>query len=68
MCEECRRVEQAGGTPDAASVTDHIIPHGGDPVLFWAESNWQAMSKQHHDKKTYREDGAFGRATLHKVS
>ncbi len=30
-------------------------PHRGDATLFWDESNWQAMSKAHHDAKTARE-------------
>lgn len=33
ICAICRRV--------ASECTDHIRPHGGDPVLFWDESNWQ---------------------------
>lgn len=39
-----------------ATVVDHIRPHRGDPVLFWDESNWQALCKQCHDKKTWNED------------
>lgn len=42
-----------------ASVVDHIIPHRGDMVLFWDRSNWQAMAKECHDRKTAREDGGF---------
>ncbi len=26
-----------------ATVVDHIVPHRGDKVLFWDESNWQAL-------------------------
>lgn len=43
----------------AANVVDHIIPHNGDQTLFWARSNWQAMNKRCHDKKTAKEDGGF---------
>lgn len=43
-----------------ADVVDHTIPHKGDDKLFWNRRNWKAMSKQCHDKKTAREDGAFG--------
>ena len=35
---------------------DHIIPHRGNPVLMWDESNWQALCKPCHDKKTWTED------------
>jgi 5-methylcytosine-specific restriction protein A len=43
-----------------ASVVDHIVPHRGDMALFWDRSNWQAMSKLCHDRKTARENGGFG--------
>lgn len=39
-----------------ATVVDHIVPHRGDPILFWDESNWQALCKQCHDRKTRNED------------
>jgi 5-methylcytosine-specific restriction endonuclease McrA len=29
--------------------------------LFWDTGNWQALAKVCHDRKTAREDGAFGR-------
>jgi 5-methylcytosine-specific restriction protein A len=43
-----------------AIVVDHIIPHKGNYKLFWDKSNWQSLCKSCHDKKTAREDGAFG--------
>jgi 5-methylcytosine-specific restriction protein A len=55
-CAECRAV----GRIMPASVVDHIIPHRGDMALFWDRSNWQAMSKPCHDRKTARENGGFG--------
>lgn len=39
-----------------ATVVDHIKPHRGDEQLFWNESNWQALCKSCHDKKTMTED------------
>lgn len=30
-------------------VVDHIVPHRGDPDLFWDENNLQAVSKAYHD-------------------
>ena len=29
----------------SATVVDHVVPHRGDPVLFWDESNWQSQCK-----------------------
>lgn len=59
-----------------ANVVDHIKPHklkeakqSKNPLLikeaqrlFWSRSNWQAMNKLCHDKKTARENGGFGNA------
>ena len=39
-----------------ATVVDHIIPHRGNPVFMWDESNWQALCKRCHDRKTRKED------------
>ena len=55
-CPACK----VSGHPLPANVVDYIIPHRGDRDLFWDESNWQAMNKRCHDKKTARENGGFG--------
>ena len=52
MCVKCK----ANGRFVTATVVDHIIPHRGDSVLMWSESNWQALCKHCHDKKTGNED------------
>ncbi|WP_346866641.1 MULTISPECIES: HNH endonuclease signature motif containing protein [unclassified Clostridium] len=52
LCVRCK--EQ--GSLVKATVVDHIKPHGGDKILFWDESNWQALCKRCHDRKTMRED------------
>ena len=57
LCVECQR----GDKLIAATVVDHIIPHKGDQKLFWDRKNWQPLCKRHHDQKTVREDGGFGR-------
>lgn len=48
------------GRIEPAVVVDHIIPHRGDPVLFWDEKNHQGLCTSHHNAKTARES-AFGR-------
>ena len=48
LCVECRKE----GRLTPATVVDHIIPHRGDRKLFWDESNWQPLCKEHHDRKT----------------
>lgn len=57
LCVECERF----GRVTEATVVDHIIPHKGDMSLFWDTSNWQALCARHHNRKTAREDGGFGR-------
>lgn len=52
LCKQCERE----GNLTRAEVVDHIIPHRGDKVLFWDESNWQALCKRCHDRKTRMED------------
>lgn len=41
--------------PDSP-VVDHKIPHRGDPELFWAIDNLQAVSKAYHDGQKQKED------------
>lgn len=43
------------GTVEPSTEVDHIIPHRGDPKLFWRRSNWQALCKTCHSAKTARE-------------
>ena len=56
LCAECYKIDAL----TAATVVDHIEPHKGDQSLFWDQDNWQSLCKQCHDRKTAREDGAFG--------
>ena len=39
-----------------ATDVDHIIPHRGDPDLFWDQTNWQPLCHSHHSRKTRNED------------
>jgi 5-methylcytosine-specific restriction protein A len=48
LCIEC--VTFGARTP--ATVVDHIVPHRGDKDLFWHSSNWQALCRRCHNKKT----------------
>ncbi len=41
---------------EPATVVDHIRPHRGDEMLFWAwASNWAGLCAPHHNAKTGRE-------------
>lgn len=72
LCVQCK----AAGIVCAANVVDHIIPHRLKEALdssneaaiararelFWdSRGNWQSLCKPHHDVKTAKEDGGFGR-------
>lgn len=51
LCVQCH----AEHVVRAATVVDHITPHRGDMALFWdAQGNWQALCREHHDRKTAR--------------
>lgn len=52
LCVMCKR----NGKYVQATVVDHIVPHRGNQKLFWSHSNWQALCKPCHDKKTGTED------------
>lgn len=52
FCRKCRQQ----GRMTAATVVDHIVPHRGDPALFWDRSNWQPLCKPHHDSAKQREE------------
>jgi 5-methylcytosine-specific restriction endonuclease McrA len=34
---------------EPATVVDHIVPHRGDPKLFWDRKNWQSLCAHHHN-------------------
>jgi 5-methylcytosine-specific restriction protein A len=53
----------ADGVVVPADVTDHKVPHKGDPVLFWDKANWQSLCFSHHNAKTNREDRGAWRPT-----
>ncbi len=52
LCVKCL----AQGKYVTATVVDHIVPHRGDHYLMWSDTNWQALCKPCHDKKTGTED------------
>ena len=52
LCVECMKE----GRYTRATDVDHIVPHRGDPALFWDEDNWQALCHRHHSVKTRRKD------------
>lgn len=39
---------QAQGLLVLATVTDHIVAHRGNPILFWDPDNWQSLCDDHH--------------------
>lgn len=47
FCEKKGRIEPA-------TVVDHVVPHKGDPKLFWDRKNWQPLCKTCHDSDKQR--------------
>ena len=60
LCVMC----QAQGLITAATVVDHKIPHKGDHVLMWSQSNWQALCKSHHDRDKQSHDKGGTKKTV----
>ena len=52
LCTECMK----HGLYVKATDVDHVIPHRGDPALFWDRDNWCALCHSCHSRKTGRED------------
>jgi 5-methylcytosine-specific restriction endonuclease McrA len=44
LCKMC----QDHGIVRQATEVDHIVPHKGDPLLFWNVGNWQGLCYTHH--------------------
>ena len=63
LCVDCEKENRV----TSALVVDHIIPHQGDPELFWDRSNWQGLCKSHHSQKTASQDGGFGNRQQRKL-
>ena len=55
LCVMC----DVNGLVVVATVVDHIIPHKGNAELFNDASNWQALCKCCHDRKTATQDSLF---------
>lgn len=59
LCAICQRQ----GRATAATVVDHRKPHGGDLVLFWDRSNWQAVCAScHSGVKRIEENHGYSQA------
>lgn len=45
----------ATGRVTPGTDVDHIVPHSGDPALFWDEVNLQTLCRECHNRKTAQE-------------
>lgn len=51
LCRFCRQ----RGRVTAATVADHVIPHKGDPDLFW-HGELQSLCADHHDRDKQQQE------------
>lgn len=54
LCARCEAENPPRIT--AATIVDHRIPHRGDMVLFWDETNWDSLCASHHSSDKQREE------------
>jgi 5-methylcytosine-specific restriction enzyme A len=52
LCVECLKAGRVVPTTDV----DHVVPHRGDPVLFWDPLNLQGLCHGCHSRKTRSEE------------
>lgn len=52
LCAMCL----ARNIPEPATVADHVTPHRGDPIKFWA-GDLQSLCKPCHDSRKRMEEG-----------
>lgn len=62
LCMGC----QAVGWVRATTITDHVIPHRGDMMVFWDSAKWQPSCDWHHSVVKQRLEAmhAQGKATF----
>jgi 5-methylcytosine-specific restriction protein A len=51
LCKYCL----AAGRTEMATVVDHVVPHRGDPELFW-NSELQSLCESHHNSSKQSEE------------
>lgn len=52
------------GVSEPVTVTDHIVPHRGDEVLFWDRSNWQSACNLHHSQVKQKLEAMWDKGTI----
>jgi 5-methylcytosine-specific restriction enzyme A len=60
LCLGCSAV----GRIQATEVCDHVVPHKGDSLLLWTESNWQPSCREHHNIIKQRLELLFANGTI----
>lgn len=60
LCVMCAKQ----GRVTAANTVDHIIPHKGDPLLMWDQTNWQSLCEPHHNRDKQSQDRGGHKQTV----
>ena len=61
----CLHVIDGETCGEPATVVHHVIPHRGDPKLFWRKSNWLPVCKACHDGPIQRSERRGDGARVH---
>ena len=60
LCLGCEAIGQVRAT----DVTDHVVPHKGDMVVFWNSEQWQPACAWHHDVIKQQLEGMFAKGKV----
>ena len=52
LCSLCTQM----GRDTAANTVDHVLPHHGNPVIFWDENNLQSLCTKCHNSVKKNEE------------
>ncbi|MFG6535545.1 HNH endonuclease [Sulfitobacter sp. 1A16787] len=64
QCQQTGVYLVEGRTLPHSAVVDHIVPHRGDPALFWDRENLQSVAKSWHDKTKQAEEKQAARGQV----
>jgi 5-methylcytosine-specific restriction endonuclease McrA len=63
LCHGCKAL----GIVEPSRVTDHVLPHKGNMIVFWDTSKWQPACYWHHDAVKKMQEVSFASGTINEA-